>query len=439
MISTFRHTLRLAFLACQLCAAAAWIHSSSFEINLRSIIPPLVTLQNYGNKNGLLHPAATQLYLTTSSRQQEENDIYQAFPPIYGPNDDLSNLPLLDGEEQLAAKKKNKLPYTQKPQARVRLFTLYGIADASSSMRSWASQAPDWCEVRPMELPGHGYLADTPLLPCAEQQTFDHLVSRGDLKHQFQIWVKSLADQIMACVVVNGSKSTTSTTTTIPYAIYGFSFGALIAYEIILELQQRRIHNPNIPLPILLVVAGRGAPHAMIHTPKMEQDMQTWDEAQMLAFGATLGFPTSTIAPNSPTSQRATALYRCGFLLSGIYNHNGEDEEATDTTKNLWDLSLDQVGTLPHAAHPSKLDDDCQLLSISGSNDTIWPPVLVERWSDITTSQTSSEFSCLDDMTHERLMNAAETKALVRDRLLTHCLQNAAAAAPPSGQFSESE
>lgn len=50
-----------------------------------------------------------------------------------------------------------------KPKAKMRLFASYGMGGFSLSLHDWFQKAPDWLEVRPLELPGHGWRDAEPL------------------------------------------------------------------------------------------------------------------------------------------------------------------------------------------------------------------------------------------------------------------------------------
>jgi len=86
--------------------------------------------------------------------------------------------PQLPGEALSEAKGCHK----PKPEARVRLFALYGVADVAMSLQPWIDRAPEWLEVRLVDLPGHGFRQrDSALLSCAEQGQLNEsaLVAQG--------------------------------------------------------------------------------------------------------------------------------------------------------------------------------------------------------------------------------------------------------------------
>jgi alpha-beta hydrolase superfamily lysophospholipase len=292
-----------------------------------------------------------------------------------------------------------------KPEARVRLFTLYGVAGASTSMRKWASSAPPWLEVRLLELPGHGYLADEPLPPCAARRTVP--VAGAELQEQRAQWVRALADQLQ--LLVQGPT---------PYALCGFSFGALVVFDLCHELRRR-----NLPLPLLLVATGRGAPHAMTFSSARIADVQRYDDEEVLNyFAEAFGVKSERIAPS--VRPRAASLFRCGALLGAVHSGGGCD---TAAVPNLWD---DVEVDVPHAPGVPRVH--CPLLSLSGGLDTCWPPHLVERWRDVAAADAGGECVWggythvnLEGTEHQALMNAPRAMEIVFDEISKHALAQA--------------
>eukprot|EP00977_Amphora_coffeiformis_P008431 scaffold1912_cov167-Amphora_coffeaeformis.AAC.30 len=93
-------------------------------------------------------------------------------------------------------------------------------------MRKWVTSAPEWCQVRLVEFPGYGYLSnvddveESSIPLCADRQ--DRPLCRKQLHMQRFEWIRSLDRQIKPLLYRNNG---------------GFSFGALIAYELMVELQ----------------------------------------------------------------------------------------------------------------------------------------------------------------------------------------------------------
>ena len=109
------------------------------------------------------------------------------------------------------------------PGARARLFVLYGVADVAMSTQPWLRCAPSWLEVRLIDLPGHGFRQQQPLPPSSEQGA---ALDTAALNAERAQLVASLTDEIVAAA--DGQ----------PFALYGFSFGALLAYVTRSDLEQ---------------------------------------------------------------------------------------------------------------------------------------------------------------------------------------------------------
>jgi surfactin synthase thioesterase subunit len=105
----------------------------------------------------------------------------------------------------------------------VQLFCLPYAGGTAAMFHRWAPAAPPGVTVVPIELPGHGLRREEPLVTAV------HVLARR------------LADEIRAQL-------------TGPYALYGHSLGALLAYETA-RLLRRRAGEP-----VALLVSGRNAP-----------------------------------------------------------------------------------------------------------------------------------------------------------------------------------
>lgn len=112
-----------------------------------------------------------------------------------------------------------------RPSASVRLFCFPYAGGGTSAYTPWERLAPAWIEVCPVQLPGReGRFAERP---------FDRLHGLlADLWPDF------------------------STVFDKPYALFGHSMGALIAFEL-----ARKLRRANAPDPVALLVSGALAPH----------------------------------------------------------------------------------------------------------------------------------------------------------------------------------
>ena len=314
---------------------------------------------------------------------------------------------VLKGEEaEVGRRRKGRARGTasekyNKPDARVRLFCFYGVADSAVSMRRWISAAPHWLETRVVELPGHGYLTDG-LPSCSEQVSVP--LSVCNIEEQRYEFVKALADQVEPLLVNESGRY-------VPYSFYGFSLGALNAYLLCQELHERRV-----PPPLALFACGRGAPHVIPYCAELQRDMQLWDDEQMLEYVETrLGLMTSNIQDDR--KNRMASLFRCGMLFSCIF---AGEEPTNDKKQDLGgsvDIPWDEDDKpVPFAEDAPVLN--CNVVSITGSQDTTWPPPLVERWRDV--SGSNHRHYCFD-MAHAQLMNSEQTRKVVFDELAYFC------------------
>ncbi|MGV4982307.1 thioesterase II family protein [Streptomyces sp. NRAIS4] len=108
----------------------------------------------------------------------------------------------------------------------LRLFVLHHAGGSHLPYRGWPAGLPDTWDVRLLDAPGHGLLLDQPQFTDAGRLA-DHLLR--DIEPE------------PAC----------------PYALFGHSMGALVAYEM-----TRRAAELGLPLPVWLGVSARSAPQS---------------------------------------------------------------------------------------------------------------------------------------------------------------------------------
>ncbi|MGH3865078.1 MAG: thioesterase II family protein [Pseudonocardiaceae bacterium] len=132
----------------------------------------------------------------------------------------------------------------------VQLFCLPHAGGSALAYRRWDTRTPSDVLVRPVELPGHGARMREPLVG-----EFDRLVS-------------ALAEEISAQI---GGR----------YALFGHSFGALLAFELARTLRH------HVGEPVILLVSGRNGPSL----PAAEPLLHALSEDPLLrglsAFGGT--------------------------------------------------------------------------------------------------------------------------------------------------------
>lgn len=119
-----------------------------------------------------------------------------------------------------------------RPQAALRLFCLPFAGAGASVYRAWPQALPDGVELRAVQLPGRESRLREARATCALQLA-------GAIADALEPWVER------------------------PFALFGYSFGALLAFETARELRRR-----GAPQPACLFAAARHAPQlAAVHPP----------------------------------------------------------------------------------------------------------------------------------------------------------------------------
>lgn len=280
--------------------------------------------------------------------------------------------PLLCGE----ALDQRKRCYAPKPAARMRLFVLYGVADVCMTSQPWMLKAPDWLEVRLLELPGHGFRQDEPLPACSAAGPLDEAA----LIEQRAALASQLADEV------------TRAAGDAPFALYGFSYGALLMYETARILAARAS-----PLPACLCVAGRGAPHCFaLSRASCEMYATSEPDGVLEAQGGLMS--TGNIPAHM--RPRAAALFRCGMLLGALPPEASTLLDGVDFHNAKF---AERVPPVPAG---------CPVLAVTSDADTVWPAKLSARWVDVAASG-AFRGKTLGGVPHEKLMNHAETMTAV--------------------------
>jgi medium-chain acyl-[acyl-carrier-protein] hydrolase len=118
---------------------------------------------------------------------------------------------------------------------RLRLLCFPFAGGVAGTYRSWGAALPPWVEVCPVELPGRGARIREPLF-----ERLDALVS------ELTTAIAPLLD--------------------VPFAFYGHSLGAFVAFEASRELRSR-----GLPDPLLLAVAAARAPRQTVAWSRLRQ------------------------------------------------------------------------------------------------------------------------------------------------------------------------
>lgn len=119
------------------------------------------------------------------------------------------------------------IAFARRPAAEVRLYCIPFAGGSAAAYRPWAHLLPESIELRAGQLPGR-------------QDRLDETPHR-----HWSAAVRALADELSP-ELASGP----------PYGIFGHSMGGLLAWELTRELRRR-----DVPLPALLAISGRAAPH----------------------------------------------------------------------------------------------------------------------------------------------------------------------------------
>jgi medium-chain acyl-[acyl-carrier-protein] hydrolase len=129
--------------------------------------------------------------------------------------------------------------FEERPAAAVRLLCLPHAGGGASAFRTWSHALPDWIEVDAVQLPGRETRVREPL--------------RCDLA--------ALVDELADALAPVARR---------PYALYGHSMGALLAFEL-----ARRLAGGMGREPVHVFVAGYGAPH--LHPSRSRLHLMPFD------------------------------------------------------------------------------------------------------------------------------------------------------------------
>lgn len=163
--------------------------------------------------------------------------------------------------------------------ARARLFCLPFAGGSASVYRDWPERLPSWLEVLPVELPGHGMRLGEPPIPT--------------LLPLIEALLLGLAPWMDR-----------------PFALFGHSMGALIAFEATRVLRQRRQ-----ALPFLLAVSGYRAPHL----PDPEDPIGALAEPDMLARLTRLGGMPPEVLQSRELLQLLIPVFRADFNITDAW------------------------------------------------------------------------------------------------------------------------
>lgn len=162
-----------------------------------------------------------------------------------------------------------------RPEARLRLFCFPFAGGSALVFRDWQSFLPHWIEVFPVELPGRGTRLREGLLP------------------NLDILVKNVADGLQTLLDK-------------PFAFFGHSMGALIAFEL-----SRLLRRNRMPLPQMLLISGRSAPHLEQH----EKKIYNLPESEFINEIKALKGTPAQVLENSELMQLLIPILRADFQV----------------------------------------------------------------------------------------------------------------------------
>jgi medium-chain acyl-[acyl-carrier-protein] hydrolase len=177
------------------------------------------------------------------------------------------------------------------PKSAVRLFCFpYSGANAWVYQR-WGDGLPGAIDVCPVELPGHGTLRAMPL--CTRIQPLVEQVARA---------LTPYLDPSSALAA--------------PFAFFGHSMGALLAFELARYL--RREHKP---MPVYLFVSGHGAPHL----PDREPPIHDLPEPEFVAKIREFNGTPDEVLENQELRELILPVLRADFEICATYEYRAEE------------------------------------------------------------------------------------------------------------------
>jgi medium-chain acyl-[acyl-carrier-protein] hydrolase len=174
------------------------------------------------------------------------------------------------------------LPFGAGPDDQLRLLCLPHAGTGASTYRAWGAGLPPEIAVCPVQLPGresrHQEEPFTAVLPL----------------------VRSLAEDVDKVF-------------DLPYAVLGHSLGALVAFELVREVQRR-----GRPAPLHLFVAGRQAPHL----PASQPDLRDLPLPELAGALRELGGTPAEVLASPGLLEAFAPLLRADFTINETYQYH---------------------------------------------------------------------------------------------------------------------
>lgn len=203
-----------------------------------------------------------------------------------------------------------------RPQADLRLFCFPFSGGGASMYRDWSEAMGDKIEVRPVQLPGR------------ESRFREPRETNADL----------IVKKIVDVLELFQDK---------PFALFGYSLGAFLAFEVCRELR-----NKNLPMPVHLFVAAMRAPH----TPSVH--------------------PPLSALPDDEFVQQ----------IEYYYQPNNDAWHITELRDLLLPVLKDDFVLADNYAHRHENPLPCPIDVFAGAEDIGAPPELTKRWSEQTSN-----------------------------------------------------
>ena len=208
------------------------------------------------------------------------------------------------------------------PEAKLRLFCFSHAGGTANDFRTWPNHLPIDIELCAIELPGRGGRIQEPLIGCLDSL------------------VQSVATDLLAELER-------------PFAFFGHSMGALLAFEL-----SRHLRRHNHPTPQLLAVSGYRAPQL----PPPPHLVHKMSPPEFLAEMQRLGGTPPAVFENAEIQQLFFPIIRADFAAIETYTYTPEPPL------------------------------DCPIAAYAGLQDTEVTPNQLKAWQHQTSQTFSAEF-----------------------------------------------
>lgn len=166
----------------------------------------------------------------------------------------------------------------------IRLFCFPYAGGSTVSFRSWQGVMPGEIQLCPVEYPGRGRRILEPL--CTG--------------------LPDLLDDLTPLILKSQEK---------PFAFFGHSLGALVAFEM-----TRRLRKIGGPQPLALFVSGYSAPHL----PRSSEPMHTLPEDQFIQQLREYNGTPEEVLQNPEIMEMVMPILRADFAVAETYFHESE-------------------------------------------------------------------------------------------------------------------